>query len=517
MQGRRAGRRVPRQLGVVVGVEVDEPGATTHPSASISRSAGSSTSPTATTRPPSYPDVGPSARRAGPVDHQSAAERRGRSRRHSSGPLAPSPPRWTPSAAPHRRSRRRRSDASLAPHGRARCFPDPGAPADPCPRDLGGRPPDRAPRPLRGADARGPGRRGRPGSWSATTATSPGCSRAGSTPTWASTPWSGGRARSGAWSRPASTRCGPGCFDIDARVADMDIAGIWASLCFPSLVAGFCGAVFSSAADRELGPGLHPGVEPLAPRRVGRHPPGADHPPAAPVAGRCRRGRRRGPGQRRAGFRAVSFPEFPAQLGLPSIFTDHWDPFFDGLPGDRHGGLPPHRGLGLGPAAVARAALRTAAHRVPGQRVAGRGRVGVVRGAGALPGPADLPLRGRDRLGAHADGPGRLRARPLRLGHRERHLDLGPAPERGARPELLVLHHRRPVDGAPARPDRRRPRHGGVRLPPRRLHLARHPGRPGRRASVPSPTPPCARWPAATPPPSSTTLSPPVDDWRNPR
>jgi len=45
----------------------------------------------------------------------------------------------------------------------------------------------------------------------------------------------------------------PGCFDIDARVADMDIAGIWASLCFPSLVAGFCGAVFSSAADPELG------------------------------------------------------------------------------------------------------------------------------------------------------------------------------------------------------------------------------------------------------------------------
>ena len=35
----------------------------------------------------------------------------------------------------------------------------------------------------------------------------------------------------------------PGCYDIDARIADMDSAGIWASLCFPSLVAGFCGAV----------------------------------------------------------------------------------------------------------------------------------------------------------------------------------------------------------------------------------------------------------------------------------
>ena len=29
------------------------------------------------------------------------------------------------------------------------------------------------------------------------------------------------------------------------------------------------------------------------------------------------------------GFKAVSFPEFPAQLGYPSIFTTHWDPFFE--------------------------------------------------------------------------------------------------------------------------------------------------------------------------------------------
>src|SRR6202041_2213473 len=41
----------------------------------------------------------------------------------------------------------------------------------------------------------------------------------------------------------------PGCFDIGARVADMDINGVWASLCFPSLVAGFCGSVFSRSDD----------------------------------------------------------------------------------------------------------------------------------------------------------------------------------------------------------------------------------------------------------------------------
>ena len=37
----------------------------------------------------------------------------------------------------------------------------------------------------------------------------------------------------------------PGCYDIDARVHDMDINGVWASLNFPSLITGFCGRVFS--------------------------------------------------------------------------------------------------------------------------------------------------------------------------------------------------------------------------------------------------------------------------------
>jgi hypothetical protein len=32
-----------------------------------------------------------------------------------------------------------------------------------------------------------------------------------------------------------------GCWDIHARIADMDLAGIWASVCFPSLLAGFAG------------------------------------------------------------------------------------------------------------------------------------------------------------------------------------------------------------------------------------------------------------------------------------
>jgi len=116
----------------------------------------------------------------------------------------------------------------------------------------------------------------------------------------------------------------PGCYDIDARVADMDVAGIWASLCFPSLVAGFCGAVFSRSADPDLGlacvrawnrwhhevwAGTHPD------RIIALQLPWlADVEVAAAEV-------RRNAG---LGFKAVSFPEFPAQLGLHSIFTDHW-------------------------------------------------------------------------------------------------------------------------------------------------------------------------------------------------
>ncbi|MBW2363127.1 MAG: hypothetical protein JRG84_19695, partial [Deltaproteobacteria bacterium] len=45
----------------------------------------------------------------------------------------------------------------------------------------------------------------------------------------------------------------PGCWNIDARIKDMDIGGIWGSVNFPSGVTGFGGTLFSEAKDPELG------------------------------------------------------------------------------------------------------------------------------------------------------------------------------------------------------------------------------------------------------------------------
>ena len=118
-----------------------------------------------------------------------------------------------------------------------------------------------------------------------------------------------------------------GCWDIDARIDDMDAGGVWASLCFPSLIAGFAGTVFARSQDPELGlacirawndwhldvwAGMHPGR--IIPLQLGWLPD-----PAVAAQDVERNAER--------GFKAISFVEQPVNVGLPSLHTDHWDPF----------------------------------------------------------------------------------------------------------------------------------------------------------------------------------------------
>lgn len=120
----------------------------------------------------------------------------------------------------------------------------------------------------------------------------------------------------------------PGAWDIDARVRDMDIAGAYASLNFPSHLCGFSGQRFALRDDRGFALALvrawndwH--IEDWAARHPGRivacQIPMLADPDLA--AAEIRRNAARG-------FRAVAFADNPEALGLPSLYTDHWTPFF---------------------------------------------------------------------------------------------------------------------------------------------------------------------------------------------
>jgi predicted TIM-barrel fold metal-dependent hydrolase len=119
----------------------------------------------------------------------------------------------------------------------------------------------------------------------------------------------------------------PGCYDPKARVEDMQMNHVEASLCFPSFPR-FCGQTFTEAKDRELGEACVYAyndwmVEEWCGDSGGRLIPLTIIPlwDAELAAAEVRRNAARG-------VHAVCFSEIPAHLGLPSIHSGHWDPFF---------------------------------------------------------------------------------------------------------------------------------------------------------------------------------------------
>ena len=118
----------------------------------------------------------------------------------------------------------------------------------------------------------------------------------------------------------------PGCYDIDARVKDMDANGVLGSVCFPSFVR-FCGQIFFEHGDRDQSAAMIRAYNDWHLEDWAGRYPGRFIPLAIPIlwdpelaADEVRRMASRG-------CHAVTFTSNPCAFGLPSLYSGHWDPF----------------------------------------------------------------------------------------------------------------------------------------------------------------------------------------------
>ena len=180
----------------------------------------------------------------------------------------------------------------------------------------------------------------------------------------------------------------------------------------------------------------------------------------------------------------MTFSEAPHKLGLPTIHSGYWEPFFAAC-AETETVISLH----VGSAGETVDHLRRRAdrgHRRPlrGLLVHLRRWTGSTRGSpsGSRPSRSACPKGGIGWVGAVIDRVDHLNVRQDELGVADLELrHLGRVPT-----ELLVLRPRRPV-GVPDRRRHRRGQHlGRVGLPALRLDVAQHPGplaqAPGRRA-----------------------------------
>lgn len=118
----------------------------------------------------------------------------------------------------------------------------------------------------------------------------------------------------------------PGCYDVNARLADMDLDGVHAQMCFPSF-PGFAGSTLFAATDKELATACVVAWNDFILDEWCATAPDRFIPMVmvpfwdldASVAEVERTAAK--------GAKAISFSEAPHRLGLPSYHADHWDPF----------------------------------------------------------------------------------------------------------------------------------------------------------------------------------------------
>ena len=122
-----------------------------------------------------------------------------------------------------------------------------------------------------------------------------------------------------------------GCYDIDARIDDMNVNGVLGSMCFPS-VPGFVGELFGRQVkqngEKELAITMLRAYNDWHSDEWCAKYPGRFIPLALPpmwdpqlMAEEVHR-------MAKKGVHAITFPDTPGGLDYPSIHSDHWDPFW---------------------------------------------------------------------------------------------------------------------------------------------------------------------------------------------
>ncbi len=119
----------------------------------------------------------------------------------------------------------------------------------------------------------------------------------------------------------------PGCYDPKARLAVMDLDGVWAQLDFPDF-SRFAGHRFIGCTDKELANACIQAYNDFLVDEWCAADPQRLHAvavlPLWDVAGAVAEVER----VATSGVKAIAFSENPTTLGLPSVYTDHWEPLW---------------------------------------------------------------------------------------------------------------------------------------------------------------------------------------------
>ena len=207
------------------------------------------------------------------------------------------------------------------------------------------------------------------------------------------------------------------------------------------------------------------------------------------------------------GFTAMTFPERPHMIGLPSLWDrDHWDPIMQAMRRHRHGDLPARRQLGPEPGTAGRTARCSSAPRSSASVSLTACAEWLWSGyAAAHPEAEDRHERGRHRLGRDAARPARQHRRSVGLRPR-----LGRAP--GRRPASATSGSARSTTRRPSTPATASASRTSWWRPTTRTATAPGPtpSSCSRRRGATSRPRSCARCAARTPPASSATRCPPT-------